>query len=313
MKKSTKRLLLLATAAASMYAYNRYVEEKSTSKNLLNASKGFYYDWKLGRIYYTKEGEGSPILLVHDTQPSSSSFDWFNVIRKLKKNHTVYTIDLLGCGRSDKPEISYTNYLYVQLISSFVKNIIQEKTDVVASNLSTSFVLMANHMDSELFNKIILINPVSIRQTQIMPDIFSKIKKRIINLPLLGTFIYNITMSPKVININLSKIFSADIKISSKNIDVLYESAHLKEGKGKYLYSSILGNYMNLDIYRAVKNTKKQVFIIASQKLNKSILIANEYHKINSRFEIRSIASGSPYPQMEDPGKIIPAISNIID
>ena len=193
MKKSTKTILIIATAAASMYAYNRYIEEKSISKNLLNDDKGTYYNWKLGKVYYTKEGQGTPILLIHDLQPSSSSYEWKKIIHKLKKNHTVYSLDLLGCGRSDKPEIEYTNYMYVQLISSFVKEVIKGKTDIIVSNQSSSFIIMANQMDKELFRQIILINPVSIKKTQMIPDQVSKIKKTIINLPVIGTFIYNIT------------------------------------------------------------------------------------------------------------------------
>ena len=49
------------------------------------------------------------------------------VIDKLAENHAVYALDLLGCGRSEKPKITYTNYLYVQLISDFIKNVIHEK------------------------------------------------------------------------------------------------------------------------------------------------------------------------------------------
>ena len=55
------------------------------------------------------------------------------------KDHTVYTIDLLGFGRSEKPNLTYTNYLYVQLVTDFIQNIIGEKTDIIASNESISF------------------------------------------------------------------------------------------------------------------------------------------------------------------------------
>ena len=130
MKKSTKRFLLFSTAAiAGMYAYNRFVATVAANKNMLPTKNGSYYSWKQGNIFYTKTGTGSPILLVHDTNSSSSSVEWTNIIRRLQKNHTVYTIDLLGCGLSDKPGISYTNYMYVQLITAFIKDIIKEKTD----------------------------------------------------------------------------------------------------------------------------------------------------------------------------------------
>ena len=64
-------------------------------------------------------------------------------------------MDLIGCGRSDKPAIKYTNFLYVQLISSFVQDIIKEKTDVVATNISATSVILANQLNKDLFNKII--------------------------------------------------------------------------------------------------------------------------------------------------------------
>ena len=73
-----------------------------------------------------------------------------------------------------------------------MKDVIQEKTTVVASNISASFTIMANHMDSSLFEKIILINPAPMKQLDIIPDHISKAKKTIVQLPFVGTFIFNI-------------------------------------------------------------------------------------------------------------------------
>ena len=47
MKKSTKRLLVLTSAAvAGMYAYNRLVDSNAARKNLLKVDNGHYYKWK---------------------------------------------------------------------------------------------------------------------------------------------------------------------------------------------------------------------------------------------------------------------------
>lgn len=90
-------------------------------------SGGKYYHWKYGNIYYTKSGKGKPVLLIHDLDPTASSYEWKAVTKKLAENHTVYAIDLLGCGRSEKPNMTYTNYLYVQLMNEFISNVINEK------------------------------------------------------------------------------------------------------------------------------------------------------------------------------------------
>ena len=79
--------------------------------------------------------------------------------RNWKKNHTVYTLDLLGCGRSEKPYLTYTNYLYVQLITDFIKNIIKDQPDVIATGESISFVTLAENMEHHLFKRIIAVNP----------------------------------------------------------------------------------------------------------------------------------------------------------
>ena len=92
MKKSTKCFLFLTTATvAGMYAYNKFVASSATRKNLLTTKDGDFYDWKQGKVFYTKQGSGSPILLIHDINPASSSYEWNRVIKRLEKNHTVYT------------------------------------------------------------------------------------------------------------------------------------------------------------------------------------------------------------------------------
>ena len=41
------------------------------------------------------------------------------------------------------------------MIQGFMNDIIQEKTTVISSNISASYVIMANHIDDTYFKKII--------------------------------------------------------------------------------------------------------------------------------------------------------------
>ena len=314
MKKRTKTLLLGAgLSIATMYAYNKFIETTATKNNLLSKENGLFYSWKNGNIFYTKTGSGSPLLLIHDANASASSAEWNKIIHRLEKNHTVYCIDLLGCGRSDKPALEYTNYLYVQLITAFVKDVIQEKTAVMAANLSASFVIMANHMDDTIFTKMILINPVSIKQLTLIPDELSKIKKCIIDLPFIGTFIYNRMNSYQQIdNAFRTRYFSKSQLVSSNIEDIYYESAHIGNSNGKYLYSSIIGNYLNNGIAHAVKDITTPTMIIGSKEMKNSALILDDYHRLNSKIEINRITHGNLYPQMEVPEKVTSIVENYL-
>lgn len=312
MKKSTKCILFtLGVSVATIYAYNKWVEETATKKNLLSDEKGNYYDWKNGSIFYTKTGSGSPVLLVHDTDTSASSAEWTKLVHRLEKNHTVYCIDLLGCGRSDKPALEYTNYLYVQMLQSFMKDVIQEKATVIASNISASFVIMTNHIDDSLFEKIVLINPVSLKQLDIIPDEKSKMKKRIIELPFIGTFVYNMMNSADRIDEAFRhKYISKPQLISSTLEDTYYEAAHKKGSNGRYLYSSLIGNYVNNSITHAVKSISTPTLIIGSVEMKKYAHALDDYHKVNSNIDIIRINNGSLYPHMEIPDKMNSLIEN---
>ena len=82
-----------------------------------------YYHWRFGDIYYTKKGKGSPILLIHDMLPGGSGYEWGKIEDDLALEHTVYNLDLPGCGRSEKSGITYTNFVYVQAICNhFIYN-----------------------------------------------------------------------------------------------------------------------------------------------------------------------------------------------
>lgn len=306
MKKSTKFLLLtLGVSTATIYAYNKFIEETASQKNLLSDKNGQYYNWKYGKIFYRKTGSGSPLLLIHDTNSASSIVEWHKMISLLEKKHTVYAIDLLGCGRSDKPNLEYTNYLYTQMILSFMTDVIQEKSVVIASNMSASLVIMANHLDDTLFKKIILINPVSLEQLDVIPDDLSKLKKTLVELPFIGTFIYNRMNSMPSIDASFRNRYITKPQFISSNIeDSYYEAAHKNGSNGRYLYSSLLGNYVNNSITHAIQSISTPTLLIGSVEMKPYALALDDYHKANPGLDIIRIHNASLYPHMEIPEKI---------
>ena len=132
-----------AVTAFAFHAVNRVCFSTSTLKNVLKEDDSNYFEWRFGKIKYTKRGTGSPLLLIHDLIVGSSGYEYRKIVDDLSKDHELYVLDLLGYGLSDKPNMTYTNYLYVQLILDFIKNVIGEKTDVVASGDSSSIAIMA--------------------------------------------------------------------------------------------------------------------------------------------------------------------------
>ncbi len=59
-----------------------------------------YFQYEGSQIYYEKAGTGEPLLLLHGNTASSKMF--LPVIPAFSGKYTVFTIDFLGCGKSDR-------------------------------------------------------------------------------------------------------------------------------------------------------------------------------------------------------------------
>ena len=314
MKKNVKNFLILtACAAGTIHLINRFIDATAEMKNILKAENGDYYDWKNGKIYYTKGGHGSPVLLIHDLDPISSSYEWCRLRKKLEKTHTVYAIDLLGCGRSDKPALTYTNYLYVQLITDFITNIIKNKPDVIATNYSLSFTVLAQNMNQDLMNRIIAINPPAIEKFNGTPNKYSVVKKALLQTPILGTFVYNILTHQTYIQRKLQNIYFCKPQlVSSKMMDAYYESAHKHLSHGKYLLASMEGHYTDNSMEHALKNLEIPLYIIESREFSDAVSITDSYAKRNPLVETAYISNTKLIPQLEAPEKLLSIIHMFI-
>ncbi len=314
MNKKIKKLIVLSTCAtAGIYCINRILNYTATFRNLVKDKNGNYYEWKNGKIYYTVSGAGSPILLIHDLHPASSSIEWTKILKKLEKNHMVYTIDLLGCGRSEKPGITYTNYLFVQLINDFIKEVIKEKTILIATGKSSSFSIMADIMNTDNFKKVIVINPESFSSLAKQPTKKNLLYKRILDFPIFGTFCYNIEMHENNISKLFRKQYYSNQSLVSTNIeDMYFESAHIGAGKGRHLLSSIRSNYTNVNIGHAIPKIKN-LCIVTSRELSDNIKVIDEYTRSNDDIEVASISKSKYLPQLEVPEKLFEVLNMFME
>lgn len=303
MKNKIKTGIILTTVAVGvLHVMNCCINKAATIKNLLSRDEGHYFDWRFGKIFYTKSGSGSPLLFIHDLNPSSSSYEWKEMVQKFSKDHTVYCIDLLGCGRSEKPNLTYTNYFYVQLVSDFIEQVIGDKTDVAATGLSSSFVIMSCHMNPDLFNRIIMVNPESINNLCRCPGKRSKITKLIMDCPIIGSAVYNMIVSTNNIEYQLTeKYYYNPFLVNRKTLHVFYESSHLGESGGKYLLSSINGFYLNANISTALQEINNSIFIIEGKYTPNAKAVVDAYFTLNPAIESTYIDNVKLYPQLENP------------
>lgn len=293
---------LITTATVSSIALINKFIFLSSDKGHMSRSGRLSFNWRFGTISYSKQGKGKPILLIHDLLPGNSDAEWKNILKKMSGSHTVYTLDLLGFGRSEKPAMTYTNYLYVQLITDFVKSVIGKRTDVIASGSSSVIAAMACCNDKSLFDRIMLVNPDSLQKTSQIPTKRTKICKLLIDCPVIGTLLFNIMTSIPFLKKEFSAHYFANpAYFNSDLLHSFHESAHLGGYNAKYIYSSMIGNYTNFPVSHKLGDIDNSVCLTGGSKETMIKEIIKEYQNINPAFECSLIEGSRHFPQIEKP------------
>ncbi len=73
------------------------------------------------RMHYVEEGSGDPVLFLHGNP--TSSYLWRNVIPHVSPLARCIAPDLIGMGKSDKPDIEYRFFDHVPYIEGFIEQL----------------------------------------------------------------------------------------------------------------------------------------------------------------------------------------------
>lgn len=313
-KKLKKIIVSGCVIAGVMYFFNKFVEMSAEAIDKFIPDELDLYSWTYGDIFYQKRGTGTPLLLIHDLVPGGSAYEWNKVIDQLAENHTVYSLDLIGCGESDKPEITYTNFIFVKLINDFIKDVIGEKTDVIASGYASSIASTAAHYNKDLFDKIIFVNPADLKYLSQNVDTKSRLIKKIMELPLLGTFIYNfITCKAELQNYFYEKYFYNPFGVKKELIDHYYKNAHEYNNNGKYLLASMISNLCGCNMKLAFSSIDNPVYIIAGDHEYNTQAIQKQYLNMKEDITVYSVQNTCHFPQLEDHNAFMEVINKIYE
>ena len=305
MKKQKKNLAELLGSIvfvlSAIYAINRLIFHFSTKHEKLYSKNGHYYKHKQGKLFYTKTGKGTPLLLLHNIDCCSSEYEWHKVVQSFAKNHTVYTVDLLGCGRSDKPRITYTSYLYVQILSDFICDIIGEQPDVIATGNTVPIPIMIEKFRKNTFSHMIFVNPLDFCDANRMPTKQDSYKKRLFELPILGTLIYCCyTTNSALLRRFHTKYFAKKSSNTLSYVARYYEAAHLKGSSSKFLFASQRCHYLGCNVLEQYTDISTPTCVILGESMEYKTDISDWNIFLNPNTEVAIIPNCKFLPQIEE-------------
>jgi pimeloyl-ACP methyl ester carboxylesterase len=121
------------------------------------------FHWRGHRIAVYQDGSGPDLLLIHSINAAASAFEMREPFQLLRNHYRVHALDLLGYGNSDRPPLTFTADLYVDLIGDYLQSI-GRPTIVIASSLAAAYSIVAADRLPQAVSHLILVCPVGIRQ-----------------------------------------------------------------------------------------------------------------------------------------------------
>ncbi|MEM9195034.1 MAG: haloalkane dehalogenase [Myxococcota bacterium] len=102
------------------------VDGAINEKPLCTAPTEFAFESKFvevlgSQMHYIEEGEGPVVLMLHGNP--TSSYLWRNIIGPVAEDYRVLAPDLIGMGRSDKPDLDYTFDTHSQYLRGFIETL----------------------------------------------------------------------------------------------------------------------------------------------------------------------------------------------
>jgi pimeloyl-ACP methyl ester carboxylesterase len=121
---------------------------------------GTYWQWRGQSIYYVRAGQQQagrpPLLLIHGF--GASTYHWRKNIAELSNDFEVWAIDLLGFGRSAKPDWQYGGDLWRDQLHDFITDVIGQPVVLAGNSLGGYSALCVAAQRPESAVGLVLLN-----------------------------------------------------------------------------------------------------------------------------------------------------------
>jgi pimeloyl-ACP methyl ester carboxylesterase len=215
-------------------------------------------------IYYQKLGEGKDLIMLHGWKQDVSSFH--AVAEKLKKDFTLWLIDLPGFGRSENPKQDFKVEDYADIVYQFIKENNIEKPVLLGHSVGGRIGIVLASKYPESLSKLILEDSAGIKPKQ-------SLSKSLI-YPLAKAFKY---LTPNLFNLKTKirhKLY--------KNLGSDYSTAGKLKGT--------LTNILEEDLTPQLSSIKTQTLILWG---------SNDPNKESSPANARTMYKKIPFSKLE--------------
>lgn len=177
---------------------------------------GNYWQWRGHSIYYVRSrktnSDTPPLLLIHGF--GASTDHWRKNIDRLQEDFEVWAIDLLGFGRSAKPNIEYSGNLWRDQLNDFIVEVIARPVVLAGNSLGGYAALCVAAQKPNSAVGLILLNSAGpftelnpARAINPFKKLIGKITKAIFLHPWGNYLLFQYVRQPSMVRKTLEKVY----------------------------------------------------------------------------------------------------------
>ncbi|WP_342596818.1 alpha/beta fold hydrolase [Cyanobacterium aponinum UTEX 3222] len=186
----------------------------------------FWHGWRIRYSFYPANMSGKnqiPILLLHGF--GASLKHWRYNIPVLRQNHSVYAIDLLGFGNSEKAYAEYGIPFWSELVKDFWDNFINQPCIIIGNSIGSLIALNAVANYPKIARGLVMISlPDIYGRREVIPPFLYPILQKIENLvafPLLIRLIFYLVRQRGIITRSLKLAYVDHKNVNDELIDII--------------------------------------------------------------------------------------------
>ena len=229
MKKSLKIALVAGSLIAGPALINNAIFSRAKALGNTLGGEGRFWPWREGDVFYAHQGSGeTPVVLLHGIYAGASIYEWRKNFGPLSEQFDVTALDWLGFGLSDKPNIRYSDAMYIELLSDFIREVIGRPCTLIASSFAAAYAIEAALAHPDLVSELVLICPTGFgSEAAVEPGPIRELKYRSLTAPLVGTTLYNAITARASLRAYLqSQVYFDPSYVTDEMIDHYSTAAH---------------------------------------------------------------------------------------
>ncbi|OKH24644.1 alpha/beta fold hydrolase [Chroogloeocystis siderophila] len=261
--------------------------------------------------------ETKPLVLLHGF--GTSIGHWRQNLDVLSESHTVYALDMLGFGASEKAAVSYDVSLWVEQVYEFWQTFIRHPVILVGNSIGSLVSLAAAAKYPEMVQGVVMLSlPDPSLEEEVVPaavrPVVQAIKSLVASPPVLKTA-FRLVNRPSVIRRWASIAYANPAAVTDELVDILLGPAQ-DRGSAQAFYATIkaISSANGISVKNLLPAVNVPMLLIWGQQ-DRMVppKLAQKFLTYNPNMQLLQLENAGHCPHDECPEAVNQAILNWIN